>query len=101
MPSAIPSTQASNQDSVPKTDDQGYVSPLMDLYPEQDSDLEALYRDSPADREPACNGDPLDAPCGSEADPVESESIRSEDQSYRETGLCGQITHEMIVHSRT
>ena len=47
------STQASSWDSAPlQTGDQGYVSPLIDLYPERDSHLEALYEVSPADWEP-------------------------------------------------
>ena len=84
-PTPVPTSQASNWDPPPQKGDQGYVSPLVDLYPEQDSDLEALYADSPADREPVSYEDALDAVSGSEADPAESESIHSEDHSYRET----------------
>ena len=49
------------------------MSPLIDLYPEQDSDVEVLYEDSPADQEPISFQDV-------EADPADSEST-SEDQS--------------------
>ena len=69
-PFTMPSTQASSWDNVPpQTGDQGYVSPLIDFYPEQDSDLEALYDISPADPEPVSYEDVLDAPFSSEANP--------------------------------
>ena len=58
-------------------DQQGYVSPLVDLYLEWDSDLEALYEDSPAFRKPVSYEDILDAPSGSE---VESETRVTERQ---------------------
>ena len=81
-PTAAPSTQASSWDTAPpQTGDQGYVSPLIDLYLEQNSDLEALYEDSPADQELVSYEDVSDAPSGSEADPA----ICSENQSYWET----------------
>ena len=76
---------ASNWDSTPQTGEQGYISPLIDFYPKQDSYLEALYKDNPADQEVLSYEDILDAPSSSEADPAEWESIRSEDQSYRKT----------------
>ena len=45
--------------------DQSYVSLLIDLYPERDSDLEALY-DSTADQEPVAYNDVMEAPSDSE-----------------------------------
>ena len=70
---AAPSTQASSWDTAPpQTGNQVRVSPLIDLYPEHDSDLEALYEDSLADQE-------QDTPFGSEADPADLESLCSED----------------------
>ena len=84
-PNAVPSIQASSwYFAPPQVGNQGYVS-LIDLYPECDSDLEALYKDSPADWELVSYEDILDAPSSSEADPADSEPIHSEDQSYRET----------------
>ena len=84
-PSVAPAKQASSWDTAPPRTGDGYVSPLIDLYLERDSDLEALYEDSPADRDPVSYEDVLDAPYSSEADPAESESIPTEDKSYRET----------------
>ena len=60
------------------------MSPLIDLYLDQDSDLEPIYN-SPTDWEPVSYDDVLDALSGSESDPADSESICSEDKSYRET----------------
>ena len=80
-PTTASLAQASGWDTTSPTGDQEYVSPLIHLYPEQDSYLEALYEDSPADQEPVSYEDVLDAPSGSEADPADSESICSEDQS--------------------
>ena len=47
------------------------MCPPIDLYPERESDLQALYEDGPADREPVSYEDILDAPSVSEADPAE------------------------------
>ena len=85
-PSTMPYTQASSWDTISsQTGDQGYVSPLIDLYLKWDADLGDLYEDSPADREPVSYNDVLDAPSGSEADPAKSKSIHSKDKSYRQT----------------
>ena len=98
----VSSTQASSWDTTPPhTGDQGYVSPLIDPYPERDSDLEALYENIPEDWEPVLYKEFLDAVSGSEADPVELESICSEDQSYRETVQAVSSLHEMLLHPRT
>ena len=58
--------------AAPQTDDQGYVSSLLDLSLERDSDLEALYEGSPTDREPVSYKDILNAPSSSEVDPAKS-----------------------------
>ena len=43
-PTSTLSSQASGSDTTPKpAGDQGYVSPLIDLYPDWNSDQEALY----------------------------------------------------------
>ena len=83
--SAPPVSRTTSWDTAPPdSGDQGYVSPLIDLYPELDSDLEALY-DSPADWAPVSNNNLQDVPSDSEADPADSESLHTEDQSCRET----------------
>ena len=84
-PTTAPPSQASNWDPSPQTGDQGYISPVIDLYPERDSNLEALCEDSPADQEPVSYEDILDAPSSTEADPAEVESICSEYKSCRES----------------
>ena len=82
---APPLSRASIWDTAPEAfGDQGYFSPLIDLYPECDSDLEALY-DSPADRAPVSYDDLQKPPSNLEADPINSESLHTEDQSDRET----------------
>ena len=45
-PISAPAAQTSGWDTVPPlAGDQGYMSALIDLYPERDSDLEAFYND--------------------------------------------------------
>ena len=76
-PAATPSAQANGWNTAPPlAGDQKYVCPHIDLYPEQDSDLEALY-DSPTDWEPVSYEDVLDVPSISETDltqPIQSPS---------------------------
>ena len=100
-PTAVPPTQVNNSDPSPQAGDQGYVSPLIDLYLERDSNLEALYEDSLADREPVSYEDVLDALSGSEADPAESESIHSRDQNSKETvlqtSLVGNLSGKSLL----
>ena len=50
-------SRASSWDTAPQASgDQGYVSPLIAVYPDSDMDLEALF-DSPADRAPVSYDD--------------------------------------------
>ena len=78
---AQPLSRASSWDTTPQaTGDQGYPSPLIYLY----SDLETLY-DIPSDRVPVSYEDLQEAPSASEMDPTKSESLHTEEQSYRET----------------
>ena len=82
---APPLSRGSSWDTAPRASgDQGYVSLLIDLYPEQDSDLGAFY-DRPADWAPFSYDDLQEAPSDSEADLANSDSLRTEDQSSRET----------------
>ena len=68
----------------PASRDQGYVSPLIDLYPEWDSDLEALY-DSSTDRAPVSYDNLQEYPSDTAAGQADLESLFTEDQIYRET----------------
>ena len=85
---STPTAQANDWDTAPPpTGDQAYVSPLIDLNQDWDSDVEALY-DSPTDQELVSYDDVLDDPSGS----ADSESIRSEDQSFREQFVQSDLT---------
>ena len=63
-PTTAPLSRASGWETgTPASGDQGYTSPLIDLYPDQDLDLEALYG-SPDDRAPV-SCDLQEVPSGS------------------------------------
>ena len=82
---APPLTSSSNWDTGPQASgDPGYVSPLIDLYPDRDSDLQALY-DSPAHLTLISYEDLQETPSGLKADPADSDSLHAKEQSYRET----------------
>ena len=75
-----PLSRASSWHTAPQASDGlGYVSPLIDLYPGRDSDLEALY-DSPVDWKPTSYDDIKRGPSGSEADLADLELLHTEDQ---------------------
>ena len=65
------------------TGDQGYVSPLIDLYRDWDSDLQALYH-SPSDWASDSYEGLKEAPAGYETDRANSESLRTEEQTIIE-----------------
>ena len=65
------------------TSEKGYISPLINLYLDRDSKIEAVS-DSHSNWVLVSYDDLQEAPFGSDADPTDTESAHPEDQSYRE-----------------